>query len=955
MVAAFLLKKNQIRSFACGGRHSRADEPFSLCIAAMKSSTFKYASIKESKQVYVNLPLETPSPTSASIAASAKFVATQAVSSGRVMVIPTDFSEYKATNTPSTLLASGAQIKDLSFSPFSDTLLATVSADESVKLWEIPRGGLEADMSNPSAEIACQGGELHSLSFHPLVANLAAVGGKSGVQIVDPVAESQISSFDVSGYGKDIVTVVWDYYGKQVACIGKDYRMSLFDPRSADTNVLGNAKKSGRFRPQAAAFMGSKNYLVATGVNSSRQPVVQCYDPRMMGESFADEDLEMSPGYTMPLYDPDTRILYITLRGSGMVRMFDCSKTILKKRDLVGMSKKILGKFIISGCCLAPKFACDVTGAEIAKIYARGKNSILPISVTVPKKVEGFHSDLYPNSLSNQPSTVDSKTWASGSDPKPQLLKITADLKNFLRGDAKAQRDQKDSQVAAQKQEETKAAEKTIQKQMDSVFENKVASRIQCKLRRTAFTHLGGREPTDKAKAYFDLKVTSKALRMSQNLDLNSKFIAFPWKTSGGSGVAVIPRSRPLGRTSNPVKVRGHTEQVSCFALSRLQPDLMATGAPDAMCKVWRLSDPLGSKDLTESVASFECSGKLLGVDFHPRATDVLLTYSMAFDQCHMRLWDIKEKKEKVLIDAHGSSEIMFASFNVTGSLIATTAKDKKVRIINARDGKVQTEFAVKEAQRDCFVFFLDESDRFIVTVGFASGGTRQVSLWDTNSKTCLCSEEIEGGSGALMPILDRDTRTLYVASAGSPSVLFFLLSTEKPYIETLGRYKGSADFKGFSMVPKTELDVKSVQVNRGYRLSKDRITSISFTIPRRRSTFFQDDIFVPTLSPEPGLSGNEWFTRAAPAKEKPVYVSLCPKGMTPVSEAPEEKLTDRQKAYQKRKLETKKPKEKGCLGHETADQVRDHFRGLADMVDGGNRWDAGDGAQDDSDWSDSD
>eukprot|EP00466_Bigelowiella_natans_P017095 jgi/Bigna1/84619/fgenesh1_pg.175_\ len=63
---------------------------------------------------------------------------------------------------------------------------------------------------------------------------------------------------------------------------------------------------------------------------------------------------------------------------------------------------------------------------------------------------------------------------------------------------------------------------------------------------------------------------------------------------------------------------------------------------------------------------------------------------------------------------------------------------------------------------------------------------------------------------------------------------------------------------------------------------------------------------------------------------------------MVPLSEAPEEKLTERQMKYQQRKEEAKAPKAKGFLGHESDGEVRQHFKQLAQLMDtNSNPWDA--------------
>lgn len=49
-------------------------------------------------------------------------------------------------------------------------------------------------------------------------------------------------------------------------------------------------------------------------------------------------------------------------------------------------------------------------------------------------------------------------------------------------------------------------------------------------------------------------------------------------------------------------------------------------------------------------------------------------------------------------------------------------------------------------------------------------------------------------------------------------------------------------------MLPKHMVDVKAVEINRMMKCTKSDIYPISFSIPRTRMEFFQDDLYPPTL-----------------------------------------------------------------------------------------------------------
>ncbi|KAI5097562.1 coronin-7 [Silurus meridionalis] len=76
------------------------------------------------------------------------------------------------------------QVTDLDFSPFDDNLLATCSADETVKVWRVFEPGQEQPVS-ANASLSPGEGRLELVLFHPAAAGLLAVGSSRGVQVWD--------------------------------------------------------------------------------------------------------------------------------------------------------------------------------------------------------------------------------------------------------------------------------------------------------------------------------------------------------------------------------------------------------------------------------------------------------------------------------------------------------------------------------------------------------------------------------------------------------------------------------------------------------------------------------------------------------------------------------------------------------------------------------------------------
>ncbi len=78
--------------------------------------------------------------------------------------------------------------------------------------------------------------------------------------------------------------------------------------------------------------------------------------------------------------------------------------------------------------CLFPKRTMNYNRGEIARIGKLTANTLEYVSFYVPKRVEGFHSDLYPDCISGEPSTT-VEEWKSGTF-KPHIRKPINSLEN---------------------------------------------------------------------------------------------------------------------------------------------------------------------------------------------------------------------------------------------------------------------------------------------------------------------------------------------------------------------------------------------------------------------------------------------------------------------------------------------------------------------------------------------
>lgn len=148
---------------------------------------------------------------------------------------------------------------------------------------------------------------------------------------------------------------------------------------------------------------------------------------------------------------------------------------------------------------------------------------------------------------------------------------------------------------------------------------------------------------------------------------------------------------------------------------------------------------------------------------FHPTASNVLASASTDLT---IKLWDIEKGQEKQEVTGH-TEIIQSLSWNYNGSLLATTCRDKKLRIFDVRSNKVVQEGAGHQGIKGSRVVWLGESDR-LATTGFSKMSDRQLNLWNTaDLSKPMKSEFLDTSSGVIMPFYDNDTKILYLAGKG--------------------------------------------------------------------------------------------------------------------------------------------------------------------------------------------
>lgn len=199
---------------------------------------------------------------------------------------------------------------------------------------------------------------VNCIRYHPSAENILSVGHRTGTSVLDLETSTRLYDFAVSGFGKDSVSHAWNADGSNLAVLGKNNSLNVFDPRTAAAEVLQKFTTPSIKKTHHVLYIGSAatEYLLLFGIGGTQRPVIQWYDPRNMGSVVNTTDLDFSNGCkcipldrasclhmaphssvfdscctalyygviyaatdTMPLYDRDINMLYVTTRVSSSI------------------------------------------------------------------------------------------------------------------------------------------------------------------------------------------------------------------------------------------------------------------------------------------------------------------------------------------------------------------------------------------------------------------------------------------------------------------------------------------------------------------------------------------------------------------------------------------------------------------------------------------------------------
>ncbi|XP_037796752.1 coronin-6-like [Penaeus monodon] len=399
-------------------------------------------------------------------------------------------------------------------------------------------------------------------------------------------------------------------------------------------------------------------------------------------------------------------------------------------------------------------------------------------------------------------------------------------------------------------------------------------------VRQSKFRHVYG--TCLKREQCFDNIRVSKSSWDSTFCAVNPKFCAIIVESGGGGAFIVLPLSK-LNKTTILSKkastagrippdhplVGGHKGPVLDIAWDPFNDNVIASGSEDCVVKVWQIPDHGLVTTMTEPVVDLVHHQRRVGlVLWHPTANNILLS---AGSDNVIVIWNVGCGEALITIDSVHPDLIYSCSFNWDGSLLLTTCKDKKIRIINPRDGEVFEEATSHEGSKATRAIFLRNG--LVFTTGFSKRSERQYSLRAPGHlDDPITMVELDSSNGVMFPMYDPDSNLVFLCGKGDSVIRYFEITPEVPFVHYINTFQLPDPQRGIGMMPKRGVDVTTCEITRFYRLNNNGFCQIiTMTVPRK-SELFQEDLYPDTPGDIPAVSAEEWWEGVS---KEPILMSL--------------------------------------------------------------------------------
>ncbi|RKO98967.1 hypothetical protein CXG81DRAFT_15211 [Caulochytrium protostelioides] len=385
----------------------------------VRASKFRhvYGTAAKRDQCYDNLKISRNAWDTNLVKANPLFIGVQLEASGggAFAVIPHGQTGKLSDSLPA-FNGHSAAVLDIDFNPFNDRVVASASEDTRAMVWTIPKAGLTESVSTPALTLSGHGRKVGHVLFNPVADNvLATTSADFTVKLWDITTGQE--KIELTGHTEIIQSIDWNYTGDLLVTTCKDKRIRIFDARL--NKVVQETAGHPGVKGARGIFMGSLNKICTTGFSKTSDRQVAIWDASKLDTHIKMESIDTASGMLMPFYDADASMFYFAGKGDGNIRYYEW---VDDEQGLHYLSE-YKSTDPQRGVTFLPKRAVDVSNVEVARAYKVTPTMVEPISFRVPRKSDAFQSDLYPDTLGDEPALT-ADAFFAGETATPHLISL---------------------------------------------------------------------------------------------------------------------------------------------------------------------------------------------------------------------------------------------------------------------------------------------------------------------------------------------------------------------------------------------------------------------------------------------------------------------------------------------------------------------------------------------------
>ncbi|EFO94400.1 CRE-POD-1 protein [Caenorhabditis remanei] len=399
------------------------------CVVGQITSKFRHVDGQQgtkSGQVFSNLRnvnTRLP-PESNGVCCSNKYAAVPLAGLGVVGIYDVD-APGKLPDGVMDGIYNKSTITDLQWNPFDESQLAVGTDCGQINLWRFSESDGPRNEMEPEKTIKIGGEKITSLRWHPLAANLMAVAlSNSTIELWD-VDEGRLYSRFVNHTG-GILSIAWSAGGQRIASVGKDAKLFVHEPATAEHRVYERNAVVESTRAARVLFACDDRIVIVVGMTKSSQRQVQMYDATTTDlRHIYTQVIDSATQPLVPHYDYDSNVLFLSGKGDRFVNMFE---VIYDSPYLLPLAP-FMSPVGSQGIAFHHKIKCNVMAVEFQVCWRLSDKNLEQIVFRVPRiKKDVFQDDLFPDALVTWEPLTTAAKWMTGQEtPLPVFRSLKPD------------------------------------------------------------------------------------------------------------------------------------------------------------------------------------------------------------------------------------------------------------------------------------------------------------------------------------------------------------------------------------------------------------------------------------------------------------------------------------------------------------------------------------------------